>query len=476
LNRLPDELKQQHPSLRVVHAAVLTGTGKVKEAAGLLSQIDNVQLDPQTRLLAYHIRAGIEFMNAGLEQAIDYARSTLEAARSSSPSPSGTQAQYNYSDILASAEILANYQFAAGQLHAAASTCHYGIDTGKSTARDFSVQVPYGLLYVILAQVYYEWNELHVAAQYAIQAIDSSRAGHNSEFEAGALAMLAQIREAQGDRAGAINSLQQAEQIVRERNVIAEMRRFAARQINLLVIQDRIGEAAKVMSAWPADDPTTFRLEGMYIFRSHPSVSRARLLVAQHDFAQAVRWLEPLQEQAQASAETGTFIEVLALLALARNGQGETSQATTALEHALSLAEPEVYVRTFVDLGEPMWTMISAYAHQSLGRLHIEGDQAIQPLAEYLDRLLKAFLVARVESPAPELMIRTPSIDMVKPLSDRERFVLQLLADGLSNQEIAGRLVVSVGTVKTHIYHIFGKLGVKSRTQAIARARELKLI
>ena len=99
-----------------------------------------------------------------------------------------------------------------------------------------------------------------------------------------------------------------------------------------------------------------------------------------------------------------------------------------------------------------------------------------QFLNEYMNSLLAAFPFVQLESPTAKVETQTPESEMVEPLSDRERLVLQLIADGLSNQEISERLVVSVSTVKTHIYHVFGKLGVSSRTQAIARARKLKLV
>jgi LuxR family maltose regulon positive regulatory protein len=128
---------------------------------------------------------------------------------------------------------------------------------------------------------------------------------------------------------------------------------------------------------------------------------------------------------------------------------------------ALTLAEPEGFVRTFVDEGASMPALLQRAAEQGIAR-------------PYVARLLAAFeLDGSRKTGAP-----TPSAPqpLIEPLSERELEVLRLAAQGLSNQEIADRLVISVGTVKTHVHNILGKLEVRGRTQAAARARELDLI
>jgi LuxR family maltose regulon positive regulatory protein len=146
------------------------------------------------------------------------------------------------------------------------------------------------------------------------------------------------------------------------------------------------------------------------------------------------------------------------LKALALYAQGDEPQAMSALERALSLGEPEGYVRIFVDEGPPMAQLLyKAAAH------------GIMP--EYAGRLLAAFPDA--ESPAPS---QAPPAEMIEPLSERELEILRLVAKGLSNREIAQRLVLSLSTIKWHTSNIYGKLGVKNRTQAVARSREMGLV
>ncbi len=152
---------------------------------------------------------------------------------------------------------------------------------------------------------------------------------------------------------------------------------------------------------------------------------------------------------------TGSVIEILVLRAIAFQGKRDVAQALSFLERAMALAEPEGYVRVFLDEGEPMARLLhQAQAH------HLE--------TAHLPQLLSA-LPRTSDTAAP-----TPQ-PLLEPLSARELEVLKLIAAGHSNEEIAAKLIISVKTAKRHISNIYGKLGVKSRTQAVALARELKL-
>jgi LuxR family maltose regulon positive regulatory protein len=171
--------------------------------------------------------------------------------------------------------------------------------------------------------------------------------------------------------------------------------------------------------------------------------------------------LARLLEAAEAARRVGSVIKILALQALAFQAQGDVGQALSALERALSLAEPEGYVRTFVDEGEPMARLL----RRAL-------SQGITP--NYVARLMAAFGETAESSPSVvQPLVNQPLVD---PLSKRELEVLRLVAAGLSNREIAQELVVAVSTVKSHINHIYGKLDVKSRTRAVAQAQALGLL
>jgi LuxR family maltose regulon positive regulatory protein len=180
------------------------------------------------------------------------------------------------------------------------------------------------------------------------------------------------------------------------------------------------------------------------------------VLIAQGQAGEALRLLARLLEAAEAAERTKSVIKVGILQALACQVQGDPDQASSALERALSLAELEGYVRSFVDEGEPMARL--------LRHALIKGTTP-----NYVARLLAAFGEAEASaSPAME--------SLIEPLSERELEVLRLVAAGLSNREIAQELVVAVSTVKSHINHIYGKLDVKNRTRAVARAQTLGLL
>jgi len=167
--------------------------------------------------------------------------------------------------------------------------------------------------------------------------------------------------------------------------------------------------------------------------------------------------LERLLQTAEEGGRTGSVIEILVLQALAHEAQGNVPPALVSLERALTLAEPEGYVRIFVDEGPPM-------AHL----LYEAATRGVAP--DYVQRLLAAFPVSEPEQ-AHTLSPKSHEPEWVEPLSKRELEVLQLIAKGLTNQEIGSRLFLSLNTVKAHTRNIYGKLGVHSRTQAVARAR-----
>jgi LuxR family maltose regulon positive regulatory protein len=179
--------------------------------------------------------------------------------------------------------------------------------------------------------------------------------------------------------------------------------------------------------------------------------------------------LARLQEADRAGGRINHLIRLLVLQALAKQGQGDIDQALSVLGEAFSLAEPEGYVWTFVKEGEPMHALLE------------EAEKhAVSP--DYVNKLLDVFRAEEQRSRGAEEKF-APSAPplpgfsaLVEPLSDREIEVLRLIADGLSNQEIADRLVIAVSTVKSHVNHIFGKLGVRNRTQAAKRAQDLGLL
>ena len=202
------------------------------------------------------------------------------------------------------------------------------------------------------------------------------------------------------------------------------------------------------------------RSAGIRELRQGECLTLARLYLAQRQPDRALEMLAFLQSQSGQSRQLRRALEMLALQALALQDKGDLAAALQALGEALALAEPEGYQRAFLDEGEPMARLL----YQAL-------DRGLSPA--YAGKLLAA-LSAQITAPAPPQS--APGGALIEPLSGRELEVLRLLSEGLSNAEIAGRLYISLSTVKSHTANIFGKLGVKNRTQAVHLARTLNLL
>jgi len=181
----------------------------------------------------------------------------------------------------------------------------------------------------------------------------------------------------------------------------------------------------------------------------------ARSYMAQGQFDQAQAVLDPVVATAQAMGRVAILIEAQVLRAIVDEARGNSAEAIEAIQEALTQATPGGYLRTFVDAGTALKTLLIKVA----------------PHLPYAEKILAAF-----SHQQPPSISNVRSAALVEPLSDRELQVLRLIAEGLANQEIAAQLVVAPSTIKTHINNIYGKLGVQSRTEAIARAHELNLL
>lgn len=176
----------------------------------------------------------------------------------------------------------------------------------------------------------------------------------------------------------------------------------------------------------------------------------------------AVELLDSVEGLARQTGEIGEIITSLALKALALQAMNRSSEALRVLESALALAEPEGFIRSFVDEGELMYKLWQAAS----------SSVKVEPAASHIQTLLSSFANVWQAGGVPA----SPRDGLFEALSKRELEVLSLIGRGLSNAEAGRELFVAEGTIKKHLFNIYGKLGVKTRTRAIARARELKLI
>jgi LuxR family transcriptional regulator, maltose regulon positive regulatory protein len=222
-----------------------------------------------------------------------------------------------------------------------------------------------------------------------------------------------------------------------------------------------LGEVEKWTAWFPTssgdDDVGAYRLEPVYLLQ-------LRRALAQGEFDQALTICDQLLPAVQTGGRLGCEIELLVLTALAWEGKKERARALAMLEQALHMAGPQGYIRLFLDEGEPLARLLHHAKAQGIG-------------GEFASNLLAAFTSPENEVPvAPGSGASPAAMGLIDPISAREQEVLQFIATGYSNTEIAERCVISEKTVKRHISNIYRKLDVKTRTQAVALGRELKLI
>ncbi len=203
--------------------------------------------------------------------------------------------------------------------------------------------------------------------------------------------------------------------------------------------------------------------------RHFERITMARVLLGEDRTDEALDSLGNLLEGAVSEGRMGHELELRVLLALASERLGATGEALGHLKRALTLAEPAGFVRVFLDEGQPMAALLGRLIREPRDDGSYNGAPDL-----YAGRLLEHFALQAADSGnGGPRSGRSPGLE---PLSAREVEVLQLVAAGRSNAEIAGELYLSVGTVKAHVHHIFGKLLVRNRSQAVARARELRLL
>ena len=327
-----------------------------------------------------------------------------------------------------------------------------------------------------LGELAREMNDLEAASRYLTEANELLK----QFVEVGvviACLSLARVRQAQGDWEGAWDLLHQAQQLAAEsRSVQMDDRLVEVAQAHFWIRQGRYEQARSwakerrlnentlaVISAG-AGSPGFDMVEPEYLIL-------ARLYLAQGEAEQALEVLAALLAIDERKGRGRRMIEVLALQAVALEAQGEVDHALNVLQRALAIAGPEGYVRTFIDEGAPMKRLL----HQAVQR-GIEPEYAGRLLAALLEQENVAGYPERFHPSLPQTPIWKPAVGLIEPLSGRELEVLQLIAQGLSNSEVAARLVISLSTVKGHTANIYSKLAVNNRTQAVARARELGLL
>jgi LuxR family maltose regulon positive regulatory protein len=354
----------------------------------------------------------------------------------------------NFNLAVTAISTVANLLMAQGQLHRSEEMYREAMQLARLP--NGHVLPIAGRVHSGLCRLFYEWNDLPAANDHARQTYEMGQKWGNADSLLTAHVMLARIHQARGEIGGAEESLQSAENLVRTRQLTPSSAEWVEMaRLSLWLVQGNLEACARWMRA---NDPKS---SGEHTLNAGKQLILARILLAQGNHTRASRMLAQFLPDNETVKHWGTVIELLVLQSIACQQKGDLPDALNTLSRALSLAEPEGYIRTFLDEGEPMLSLLRRAASKGLH-------------PAYIRRILAATTSEGRSSQSVQ--------PLIEPLSERELVILRMVAAGKSNQQIGGELFLAVGTVKRHVSNIFGKMNVRSRTECVARARELGLL
>ncbi len=337
-----------------------------------------------------------------------------------------------------------NIFFLEGKLQAARDVCLRAVEESRRTDLHDPIYA-----YIQLGSIYREWNDLSQAKKYLDRGMELAKKCGRERYFPRHRQQIGWVQLLEGQQEEAERSIEQALADARWLNNTRAVSGILAWKTCQAI---RRGDLAAV-DRWCRD--TSVSLDEKPFFESEVEhLTLVRVFLAKGELDPLIPFLGEQLLAAEREGRIGTMIEVLLLQALTRRAQEQYDQALVPMKRCLELAEPECYTRLFLDEG-------------SLAEDLVRRAKEKQFSHRYCDHLQAAFEKERGE---------TPEKWILEPLSGREIEVLEWIAAGLSNREIAAKLYISESTVKSHINHVYRKLEVGSRTQAIALAQQLKLI
>jgi len=502
LNRLPDVLIRMRPILCIIHALALMYVNQVEEALARLQDAEQclqeeMPAEQRQAILGQvaSLRSQVARSIGDSEQCAILAQQALdmvpEAEETSPMLPvlaiARVNALYTYfvdgdvtiateklaeatavsirasgdlRAILRSESNLARLQVLQGRLRQAAATYTMA---AQLFLKDGGLQTPLGCASYCfgLGDLLRERNELDIAERHLRNGIilDWGTLMMDAEAVTGCYLALACLQQARGECIQALETLDTFAQMAQQRGFAPTLLACgAAVRAQLALAQGNLGAAIRwaEKSGLSTTDTPSYPRERAYLALARVRIAQGREQPMGSFLPEALALLERLLSDAESKARMSSVIEILLLRALALQVQGKQEEALRTLGRALALAEPEGYIRLFLDEGVPMLVLLrQAYAHQ------------ITP--GYVMTLLEAAGEQVIQAP------HRPSL-LFELLTEREREVLHLLVNGASNREIANNLVLSVNTVKKHVFNICSKLNVQGRTHVIAKARTLQLL
>jgi LuxR family transcriptional regulator, maltose regulon positive regulatory protein len=445
LARLPGAIQMYRAALALVRGDVPATIGHAQRAIHRAAEEDDLIRAGASALM------GLAFWGGG----------DLEAAhRAYSVGVEGLRRAGHIADVLGCSITLADIRTTQGRLSEALRTYEQALRLASN--QDGTVLRGTADMYVGMSQIACERDDLPAATQHLLRAKELGEHTWLPQNPYRWRVAMARVREAEGDLDGALDLLDEALRVYMG-DFSPNVRPIPALRARVLAAQGRVGEAF----AWAreqglsAEDDLSYLREFEHITLARALVALSRAQRAKPPIHDAARLLQRLLQAAEAGERTGSVIEILVLQALTHHACGEVPGALAALERALTLAEPEGYVRMFVGEGAPMASLLRRVAKQRTGW-------------DYVRRLLNAGSHAGGSTPVgPTALARQR---LVEPLSERELDVLRLLGSDLDGPDIARELTVSLNTLRTHTKNIYAKLGVNSRRAAVRRAVELNLL
>jgi LuxR family maltose regulon positive regulatory protein len=378
----------------------------------------------------------------------------------------------SHTATLALAGLRAQASWSKGRLHDAAEICKRTLQTIVEPAERGGQRLPMSCyLYIILGKVYLQRNELERAEHLSRRGIKLSELTTEYPIQADGYCALSKLRGIQGDFEEALMLLDRAEQAMRTWQ--GEPGFVPALRVRIWLRRAQVENEPQYLQRaieWAESQEIATANEYSFALQSLAWTRIAQYRrYGEPDLEPLLDVLDEQLELARTADRIGGQVEVLALQGMALQAQGRTDKAVDALQSALPLAKREGFVRHLLDHGPPMGALLHQVAAKGI---------AIELVGQLLSALAEEHSGAEIPllQAVPAAMPGTERGQLIEPLSPRELEVLQLIASGASNPEIAQQLYISVNTVKKHVTNIFGKLSATSRTQAVARGRDLGLV